>query len=53
VPTASEAGAYLVERITNEGSIVMRDPDTGVKSTCRLAVLVAAGQPVLIAVGDP
>ena len=45
IPTSSEAGAYLVERITNEGSIVVRDPDTGAKSTCRLAVLVAGGQP--------
>jgi hypothetical protein len=51
IPTTDEVGAYVVEKIANDGTCVVYNSDTGQRRTCRLGVLQVGGQWTLVAVG--
>jgi hypothetical protein len=53
IPTSSEASTHLVQKIGNDGSIVVKDATTGGVMTMRLAVISVSGLLTLAAVGDP
>jgi hypothetical protein len=51
IPTAEEASAHVVERLTNDRTLVVRDATTGQVTTMRLGVTEWDGVLTLVAVG--
>jgi len=51
IPTADEIGAYVIEKVGQDGTCVIYNNDTGQRTTCRLAVLLVSGQYTIVAGG--
>jgi hypothetical protein len=53
VPLAAEAPAHIVERVTNEGTLMVRDGTNGELRQMRLGVAESGSDGVLVVIGDP
>jgi hypothetical protein len=51
IPTADEVDAWIIEKIAQDGTCVVLDPDTGERTMCRLGILMVSNTPTLIAIG--
>lgn len=53
VPFADEAGAHLVTSVKADGTIMVRDSNSGEMRQIRLAVEMVGTKLTVVAVGDP
>ena len=53
VPFAVEVPSHVVERITNEGVLMVRDQTNGELRQMRLGVAEVGGDWTLVVIGDP
>jgi hypothetical protein len=50
-PTSAEVDAHLVEKIAQDGTLVVHDAVSGQLTTMKIAVLDVGGQLTIVAVG--
>ena len=53
IPLASEAPAHVVQKIANDGTLMVKDAVTGDMRQMRLGVAEVSGERTIVAVGDP
>jgi hypothetical protein len=51
IPTADEIGAYIIEKVAQDGTCVVLNQDTGERTMCRLGILSVSNTLTLVAVG--
>jgi hypothetical protein len=51
IPTADEVGAWIIEKIAQDGTCVVYNQDTGQRTTCRLGILSVSNTLTLVAIG--
>lgn len=53
IDTAAEADAHIVERLTNDGTIWVRDANSGQLRPMRLGLTKVSDELTIVVVGDP
>lgn len=53
IPTAQEGDAHIVQRITNEGQVMIRDANNDELRQMRLGLADVGGTLALVVIGDP
>jgi hypothetical protein len=53
IPLASEASVHVVERLTNDGTVMVRDSTNDELRQMRLGVAEVGGEWTLVVIGDP